>query len=217
MRQDFQQDIGKAGFLEKDLRFERLLGAAQWNTLPEAVRSRFGKRVRGGASVAYQGQVDRMKLSRLGWALAQVARLVGGPLPFDPSCVGKPAVVVVTEDLAGQGQFWIRQYGRAASFPQVVHSSKRFGGPTGLEEYIGYRLGIALNLQVADRELLFQSDHYFLVAFGRRFKIPAVFSPGHLTIGHKDLGAGRFRFSLALKHRVFGDLVTQDATFCDAS
>lgn len=200
----------------RDDRFSRLLGQANWLKLPPAVRQRFGKRVRGGASVAYQGIVTQMKRNASGWLLAHAARLIGAPLPYDLSCVGKPAVVIVTEDISGSGQFWIRQYGRQSGFPQMIHSSKRFAGPSGLEEYIGYGIGMALNVAVEDGALLFKSDHYFLSLMGRRIRIPRLLAPGDLVIGHHDLGDGSFRFSLRLEHRVLGSVLSQDAVFRDA-
>ena len=199
-----------------DTRFSALLGASMWKELPIAVRQRFGKRVKGGGSVTYQGSVATMKMNWAGKLLAHAARLVGAPLPFDMSSVGRPAVVVVTEDIAGNGQFWIRQYGRASGFPHVVHSSKRFAGSTGLEEYIGYGIGMALNVVVQDADLFFKSDHYFLALWGHRFRLPGCLSPGALVIGHHDMGQGQFRFSLRLKNRLFGDMLEQDAIFQDA-
>ena len=130
----------------EDHRFSTLLEPGAWAALPAAVRKRFGKRVTDGASTVYQGRVVAMRLSAAGRVLAQAARLIGGPLPYDCSSVGQPAVVTVTEDRAGRGQFWVRQYGRAAGFPQVIHSSKRFAGPTGIEEYVGRGIGMALRV-----------------------------------------------------------------------
>ena len=184
--------------------------------LPAAVRRRFGKRLGGGASVTYQGKVVAMKLTTPGRILANAARLIGKPLPYDLSSVGQPAVVVVTEDIASDGQFWIRQYGRRAGFPQVIHSSKRFAGPTGLEEYVGYGIGMALRAEARDDALLFKSDHYFVQLFGLRVRLPRMLSPGALVIGHHDLGDGRFMFSLRLRNRLFGPMIEQDAIFFDA-
>ena len=199
----------------KDTRFSALLGTEAWQRLAPAIRARFGKRVRGGQSVTYQGVVTEMRMNWAGWLLAQVTRLLGAPLPYDRSSVGQPAVVTVTEDIAGEGQFWIRQYGRKAGFPQVVHSSKRFAGPTGLEEYIGFGIGMALRIEAEARSLLFKSDHYFITILGRRIRLPRVLSPGALVIGHHDLGGGRFTFSLCLHSRILGELVVQDADFRD--
>lgn len=199
-----------------DERFSKLVGPKAWARLPKAVRKRFGKRLQGGASVAYQGVVVSMEMTIAGRIFAHAARLIGAPLPYDQSSLGQPAVVTVTEDIAGKGQFWIRQYGRAAGFPQVVHSSKRFAGSTGLEEFIGYGIGMALRVEVADQSLLFKSDHYFVQVLGHRIKLPRSLSPGDLVIGHHDLGAGQFRFSLDLRHRLFGALIHQDAIFDDA-
>lgn len=199
-----------------DHRFRALLGEAAWNTLPASVRSRFGKRLNGGASVVYQGVVVAMRRNLAGCLLSHLARLVGGPLPYDLSSVHQPAVVSVTEDCAGDGQFWIRQYGRATGFPQVIHSSKRFAGPTGIEEYIGSGIGMALRVGVSRNGLSFTSDHYFLQICGRRLRLPAWLSPGDLTITHRDLGGTRFLFSLTLKSRLFGELLHQDALFSDS-
>jgi len=199
-----------------DHRFAALVGHAAWNGLPAAIRKRFGKRLKGGVSVVYQGEVISMRMNLAGRVLAHAARVIGAPLPFDLSSIAQPAVVTVTEDVAGKGQFWIRQYGREAGFPQVVHSSKRFAGPTGLEEHIGYGIGMALRLCVDNDDLLFVSDHYFFQLMGRRIRLPGVLSPGTLVIGHHDLGNHQFRFSLNLTHRLFGQMVQQDAIFNDA-
>jgi hypothetical protein len=200
---------------DPDDRFAKLAGPNAWAGLRPAVRKRFGKRLQGGASVAYQGRVVSMQMNRAGRILATAARLIGAPLPYDLSCVDQPAVVTVTEDIAGSGQFWIRQYGRKAGFPQVIHSSKRFAGPTGLEEYIGYGIGMALKVSVEKQDLLFKSDHYFVQFFGRRLRLPRALSPGALVIGHHDMGNGQFRFSLDLRHRLFGRMIFQDAIFND--
>ncbi len=199
-----------------DTRFRDLVGANNWNRLPQAIRRRFGKRLNGGASVTYQGKVTVMRMSLAGKILANLARLVGAPLPFDASAVGQPAIVSVTEDIATNGQFWIRQYGRSSGFPQVVHSSKRFAGPTGLEEYVGYGIGMALRHETGPEALFFKSDHYFLQILGRRLRLPRFLSPGKLVIGHHDLGHGQFIFSLDLQHRLLGQLIRQDALFNDA-
>ncbi|MBB3992528.1 hypothetical protein GGR95_000147 [Sulfitobacter undariae] len=206
---------------DPDDRFANLVGRTAWRALPAAVRKRFGKRLKGGVSVTYQGQVVSMRMNFAGRTLAYLARIIGAPLPYDMSSVNQPAIVTVTEDIAGSGQFWIRQYGRKAGFPQVVQSSKRFAGPTGLEEYIGYGIGMALNVCAEGQDLLFKSDHYFMQVFGRRIRLPKAFSPGVLVIGHYDLGADdsgnrQFRFSLDLSHRLFGQMICQDAIFNDA-
>jgi len=200
---------------DPDDRFAKLTGRNAWDGLCPAVRKRFGKRLKGGVSVAYQGKVVSMQMNLAGRILAHAARIIGAPLPYDLSSVDQPAVVTVTEDIAGSGQFWVRQYGRKAGFPQVVHSSKRFAGPTGLEEYIGYGIGMALKVSVEGQDLLFKSDHYFLQIFGRRMRLPRVLSPGALVIGHHDMGDGQFRFSLDLHNRLFGQMIYQDAIFLD--
>lgn len=192
--------------------FRRLAGEG-WTALPEAVRRRFARHIAAGACVSYVGEVTECRMSRAGWLLAQAARLIGAPLPLGRD-TGVAATVSVTGDLDGRGQYWTRQYGHHHGFPQVIHSAKQFAGPTGLEEYLGFGLGIALRLRVAEGALLFESDHYFLRLPGMRLRIP-LWAVGALTIGHLDLGEGRFAFSLDLVHPLLGELVHQVAVFAD--
>ena len=198
-----------------DLRFRALLGAERWAQLPEAVQKRFSKRLSGAASITYSGEVVECRISRIGWLLANALRLIGAPLPLAGDTL-VPAIVTVTEDEASGGQFWTRHYGHHRGFPQVIHSTKRFAGATGLEEYIGGGVGVALTLDVREGALMFLSDHYF-IALGRwRLRLPRWMSPGHLTVGHVDCGDGWFAFTLALEHKLLGTLIAQTALFADA-
>jgi hypothetical protein len=195
-----------------DLRFRTLIGEQDWAALPAAVRARFGKSVAGGRTVVYAGEIVECRMSLLGRLLAQLCRLVGAPLPLHRD-VAVPAVVTVTEDSAAGGQYWTRIYGRRNGFPQVIHSSKRFAGPTGLEEYVGRGIGIALRVRVADGALHFLSDHYFLSIGSRRLRLPAWLAPGALTVSHIDRGDGSFAFRLELRHIWAGMLIGQTAVF----
>ena len=124
---------------------------------------------RFGMNQACDGQQRRRR--KLGWLIAQIGRLIGAQLPLHDD-IDVPAVVTVIEDATSGGQFWTRMYGRSCSFPQVVHSSKRFAGPTGLEEYLGHGFGIALSVGTDTQALHFYSDHYFLTVGRRRMRLP---------------------------------------------
>ena len=192
----------------------RMLSEARWQSLPAAVRERFRRRVKAGACVTYVGEVVECRMSRIGRLFAQLARLVGAPLPLHRD-TGVPACVSVTEDIAGGGQFWTRQYGRRRGFPQVIFSAKRFAGPTGMEEYLGLGFGIALRAEVEGGALWFLSDHYFLRLGRLRLRFPRWLAPGGLAIGHIDCGGGRFLFLLELNHRLAGELIRQLVIFQD--
>ena len=157
-----------------------------------------------------------VRFSRAGWWLAQIARLIGGPLPISAD-TQVPSIVTVTEDAATGGQVWTRIYARRNGFPQVIHSSKRFAGPTGLEEYVGYGVGMALRIVVDGGALMFRSAHYFLQLGRFKLTLPAWLTPGALTVTHTDLGGGEFQFTLEIIHPRFGMLVRQTAVFREAT
>ncbi|WP_327568811.1 DUF4166 domain-containing protein [Bradyrhizobium sp.] len=184
--------------------------------MPPATRQRFSKRLADGRTAVYVGEVIEIGFSRIGWWLAQIARLIGGPLPISTDA-HVPSIVTVTEDAATSGQIWTRIYARRNGFPQVIHSSKRFAGPTGLEEYLGFGIGMALRIVVDGQALLFRGAGYFVQAGRLKFWLPAFLTPGALTVTHTDLGGGEFQFTLEIVHPRFGMLVRQSAVFREAT
>jgi hypothetical protein len=199
----------------EDLRFRTLVGERAWGELPDAVRRRFSKRLGPNEALVYQGLVTATQLSVAGRVLSLLSRAIGSPLPLTNGATG-PAVVIVTEDAGLRGQNWLRIYARPGRFPQAIHSAKRFSGPTGLEEYVGCGIGMALRVSVEEGALAFRSAGYFVQIAGWRLPIPLPLQPGQMQIVHRDLGAGSFEFSLTLTHGVFGQLVHQVAVFHDA-
>ena len=211
-------EVGQVPLLDADLhdlRFRALIGRAAWDALPPLVRKRFSKRLSGVAVALYRGRVVRTEFSALGWLFAQGLRLVGAPLPLSRDD-DVPAVVCVSEDAASGGQVWSRMYGRRRGFPQVIHSAKRFAGATGLEEYVGRGIGMALRVEPMADGLRFVSDHYFVMVGDWRMRLPRWLAPGRTVVEHHDLGGGRFAFNLELRHPIAGRLVSQHAVFDDA-
>lgn len=201
--------------LPDDPRFRMLVGEEAWDQLPAAIRRRFGKHIGNGQSVSYEGETIECRISRLGRLLALALKIIGAPLPLSTH-VEVPAAVLVTEDAAWRGQFWTRIYGRRRGFPQVIHSSKRFAGPTGLEEYVGCGFGIALRCEVANEALHFVSHHYFFRCAGIRLRIPHFLNPGRLRVSHIDCNHGWFAFVLDLEHPWAGEMIHQVAMFHEA-
>ena len=199
-----------------DHRFRALLPDEEWGRLPLAVWRRFSKRLADGNTIVYVGEVDEVRSSRAGWWLAQAARLIGGPLPTGTE-TGVPMIVTVTEDAAAGGQIWTRICARRAGFPQVIHSSNRFAGPTGLEEYIGFGVSMALRISVAQEALVFRSVDYSLQLGRLRLPLPKWLTPGDLTVTHRDLGGGAFRVTLEVIHPRFGLLIRQSAVFRESA
>jgi hypothetical protein len=195
-----------------DLRFRALVPEAAWAQLPPAVRHRFSKRLAQGDTAVYIGEVLETRMSLLGRRLAQAAWVIGSPFPTE--CGAKlPTVVTVTEDGATSGQNWTRLYVRRSGFPQIIHSCKRFAGSTGLEEYVGRGVGVALTVHVEKRSLVFRSHHYFLAVLGVRLRLPKWVTPGDLSVAHTELGDNTFSFTLDLSHPAFGRLIHQYAIF----
>jgi hypothetical protein len=199
-----------------DHRFRALLPDEDWGRLPLAIWRRFSKRFEDGNTVVYVGEVEEAWCSRAGWWLAQAARLIGGPLPTGTE-THVPMIVTVTEDAASGGQVWTRICARRDGFPQVIYSAKRFAGSTGLEEYVGFGVSMALRIAVEHEALVFHSAFYSLQLGPRRIRLPDWLTPGNLTVTHSDLGCSDFRFTLEVTHPRFGRLIRQSVVFREPS
>jgi len=209
--EDLSHDAAPIG----DLRFRKLLSDTEWNALPPKVRARFSKRVASGDTAVYVGHVTAMRLSVLGRVLVHLARLIGGPFPW-ATYAGAASVVTVTEDARSGGQVWTRLYACKHGLPQVIHSTKMFAGPTGLEEHVGCGVSMRLKASVEDRTLTFRSTGYF-IGLGRfAIPLPGWLSPGVLTVTHAETGPDRFVFTLEVVHPRFGQLLFQAGEFQDS-
>lgn len=197
-----------------DSRFRCLVSRDGWDRLEPTIQRRFSKRLKGIETAIYRGEIVTTRMSRCGWLVAQLCRIIGAPLPLHRDAL-VPAAVIVSEDAASGGQRWTRIYHRHRGNPQVIVSAKAFGGTTGLEEHVGGGIGMALRVEAEPDRLHFVSDHYF-VRLGRwRMRLPAWLTPGRTVVTHRDLGGGRFAFDLDLSHSWLGELVHQHAIFHD--
>jgi hypothetical protein len=199
-----------------DLRFRALLSDAEWSELPQAVRTRFSKRMAPGEMTVYAGEVTEIRASVAGRALAWLAKLIGEPFPTGVR-EGAASIVTVTEDARSGGQNWTRLYARHGSRPQVIHSTKLFAGPTGLEEQVGGGVGMTLEVCVESHALVFRSKRYFLRLGRLRIALPHILTPGALTVTHTELGEAWFTFTLDVTHPRLGVLIRQAAKFREST
>jgi hypothetical protein len=186
------------------------VGAAGWARLPAAVRRRFGA---GHDDVVYAGRIT-LRRSPAGRVFALLARVLGGPLA---GAAGEslPALVRVHADGRG-GMCWERAFDAGgAGGPQVVRSTKETGPGGELVERTGGGLGMVLAAFEEHGALVFESRRFVLVLGRLRLPVPALLAPGTCRVVHADLGDGRFRFELDMRHPLWGHTFHQSGVFVD--
>ena len=198
----------------RSLSYRDLLGDAWWR-LPAATRARFEHH-----SALYTGTMT-LRATAVGRWVARLCKLVGSPLP--PPCEHPLAATVRVEpDHRTGGSRWTRCY----EFPckrVSVASIKAVDADGTLVERLSCGLRMRLALDVRDEALCFDSAGYYLecegvALFGRRycawrFELPSWFLPGRTAVSHHDLGDGRFRFAMTVRHALLGDLFHHDGVF----
>jgi Domain of unknown function (DUF4166) len=194
-----------------ETRFAHLVGES-WMQLPAPIRRRFSRHLADGERTVYLGEVAATHMTLVGRLVAQMARLVGAPLPLQASgCV--PVTVIVTGSERLCGQVWTRVYDRVHGFPQVIQSVKSFGGATGLEEIVARGVGMRLKLTVRDGALVFRSAGYFIRGLGVQLSLPNWLTPGVIEVIHREESCGQFSFSLSVRHLWAGHVIDQIAFF----
>ena len=188
------------------------LGPAAWGRLSPAIRARFDARALALGPVHHRGVMGAVRCSRLGWLFAQASRLFGTPLaPGGGRDV--PVEVRVFRDRRRNGVTWERRYRFPGRPPVTVASTKCRDAEGGFLEVTAGGLGMWLDLFEADGRLCFRSRGYFIEGLGRRWTLPDWITPGETLVEHGDEPEGRFRFTMTICHRLFGETFFQDGVF----
>ena len=191
--------------------FESLVGPFGWRRLHPEVRRRFS-----GAhaeAVTYPG---RLAVSRnwAGYLFALAAKLVGGPLPMSEA---EDAAAIVCVRSNGQGgvvwERWLEL--RQGRPPLRIASTKQTDESGRLLECVDGGLGMVLRVFEQNHGLVFESQSYFMTVAGRRIPLPHWSAPGVCRVEHQHMSRGQFRFSMTVRHRLFGQTFSQTGVFQD--
>lgn len=186
-----------------------VVGAPGWARLPAAVQRRFAA---GHGDAVYAGTLD-LHCSAIGRCFAWLSVVLGGPL----TTLRATAAAEVRVHANGRGGVvWercLKLPGRAGE--RVVRSTKEPGPDGGLVERTDGGLAMDLRVFEEDGALVFESRRYFLALGALRLPVPALAAPGTCRVEHRDLGAGRFRFTLSMVHPWWGRTFHQTGVFAD--
>lgn len=185
-----------------------LVGASGWARLPPAVQHRFAV---AHANVTYHGQMD-LRCSLIGHIYAALARVLGGPLTH-MNTTAVPTTVRVSNNGRG-GVVWERCF-NAGDHDRIVRSTKELGADGCLLERTDGGLSMSLDVFEESGSLVFRSRRFWLVWGHLRLSVPAFMTPGICRVGHTDLGAGLFRFTLSMTHPLWGETFHQSGIFAD--
>lgn len=182
-----------------------LVGPAAWQRLPPAVQRRFAT---GHRAITYRGSMD-MRCSRLGRVLAWLVKPFKSPLV---TANARGVTTTVHVQPVGAGVEWGRCFDNGVG---RVCSTKELDAAGRLQECTRGGLGMALEVFEQGGDLVFESRRYFLALGGWRVVIPRLLSPGTCRVEHRDLGHGRFRFTLSMTHPLWGETFHQTGVFLD--
>ena len=191
--------------------FRAMLGEAAWAELPAAVRARFD--AASHASPREFPGAMQVRMNWLGWLFAQSCRAVGSPLaPRAAEAV--PVKVLVRREPMG-GVSWERTYAYPGRAPLSIISTKLAAADGALLEVTRGGIGMRLTLGVEAGALVFRSAGYFWRIGPWLAPLPNLLTPGRCTVVHRDLGAGRFHFSLRFDHPLAGETIVNAGDFQD--
>lgn len=184
--------------------YRSLLGEAGWFRLDPAIRARFDEH---RSQRAFYGLMTTVRLSPAGRLLALVARAIGSALcPWD----GRHVATLIAVGAEGT---WERRYLLPAGRTFTVRSVKRFDLDRGLVECLGHGVVMHLALEAEHDALHFTSTGYGWMAGRVHLPLPRLLWPGITRVSHRELGGGRFRFTLAIEHPWLGELAFQEGDF----
>jgi hypothetical protein len=192
--------------------FRKILGA-EWAQLHPDIQARFGKNPAPGKPLNYIGHLTELRCSRVGKLLGYLTMplIKGALMPFNDANFPVDIQVYSRED--GPEIFKQRIYrlhGRkAVQFTSFMRETSK----GEVMEYVGMGLCMKLLLDVRGGNLHFESDGYFLELFGYRIPLPALLTPGHTSLCHRNNNAEQFDIRIEITHPLFGRTFTQAGVF----
>ena len=189
---------------------EGLLGKVAWQRLPAAVRARFPH---PAVAVDYVGEFEIVRASLLGRLIAWFCLLLGTPVV---PRTGEHVPAVVRVGPTERGVAWNREYRWPRNPANLVRSTKVVGADGTLVEELPARLCMPLDVYESAGVLHFVSRGYYFRLGASRLWVPHWLSPGTTHVEHEDEGAGWFRFTMTVRHPLFGELFYQTGRFCSA-
>ena len=210
-----EKDPTRRRNVTRDETYQKILGPEAWDRLKPEVRQRFSTKPRSGKSIRYEGVMQKIELSFMGWLFAQVCRVIGTPLaPWRERNVPMSIELVPDEKL--QGVAWNRRYAFSRSKTFTVCSTKCQRKDGEFVEYIGRGFLMRLKLSEKDGGLVFRSVAYEIAVADWKIRIPSLLTPGVTTVTHEQLTGDRFRFTLSVEHPLLGRTIYQDGEFYSA-
>lgn len=186
--------------------YRDLLGESAWRSLPDRTRERFLTH-----EACYEGTMS-LTASLCGWLFAWLLTPLGAPLPRVRRA-RVPAEVVVSPDAKTGGSCWTRRYRLAGKRNCTISSTKALDRSGALVERLNFGLRMHLELFVDNSALHFKSTGYSIEYAGLSLRLPSWWPPGCTEVVHRDLGDGRFRFTMNIEHPWLGALFHHDGVF----
>ncbi|MDP2206175.1 MAG: DUF4166 domain-containing protein [Alphaproteobacteria bacterium] len=201
--------IPRINNLKPENALKHQLGAA-WARLRPGIQQRFGREPQAGDVFVYDGIMQTIRRSGMGWLFAQLTRVIGNPLtPY----AGEDVPMQVRLYAKDGGVCWERLYQYAGRAPVVVSSVKRESAQGEMLEVVGGGFGMKLRVFTADGQLYFQSYGYFCSFLGWHIPLPDLLTPGVTHVAHLDHGDGSFTFRLSIRHPYLGETFFQQGIF----
>ena len=185
---------------------QRIVGAREWQSLPDAVQVRFSRT----SPVVYSGTTQTC-LSAIGRLFAWALFPFGAPIPV----LSGDRDAEVSVGVRDGGMSWTRVYRGPFNRAFRVRSIKRLSEDGRLFECCAGGWAMLLDVLVDQGSLVFRSRGFFWRAGPVSIEIPVWMTPGVAGVRHEDLGGGQFRFTLTFDHPWFGRTVFQDGVFSD--
>jgi predicted DCC family thiol-disulfide oxidoreductase YuxK len=201
--------IPRINNLKPENALKHQLGAA-WARLRPGIQQRFGREPQAGEVFVYDGSMQIIRRSSMGWLFAQLTRVIGNPLtPY----AGEDVPMQVRLYAKDGGVCWERLYQYAGRAPVVVSSVKRESTKGELLEVVGGGFGMKLHVFTDNGQLYFQSYRYFCSFLGWQIPLPHLLTPGVTHVVHLDHGDGSFTFRLSIRHPYLGETFFQEGVF----